>query len=332
MSVFPWQQSHWQHLNTSRQAGRLPHALLFTGVEGAGLRQFAEAFARKLLCEQEGSEYACHRCRACALTRSGSHPDLSLVEPEAAGKQLTVDLIRDMLQFVFLKSHAGRYKIAIIDQADAMNRFAANALLKTLEEPPPQSLIILIAHQPSRLPITIRSRCQTLDFTVQHSAEVIDWTRNHIENQSIDAETVLAITGSPLSAVELANGDGFEQREQVIQDLELCFDNRQSLLTTAKRWSDIEPTQLIAMLQGLFHDMLKLKIADNPPALRNIDVTERLRRLINQLDLHQILSCSQVLATMYSQINSTVSYNTQALIEGFLYNWQSAKTGRGVEH
>ena len=113
--------------------------------------------------------------------------------PEETGKQIKVDLIRDLIGFIQLSSQYNRYKICIIEPAEAMNRSSSNSLLKTLEEPPGQSLIILLSYQPSRIPVTIRSRCQHINFSADSSKNTLEWIENNINESKYSAADLLEV-------------------------------------------------------------------------------------------------------------------------------------------
>ena len=170
MTLQPWLAPAWQLLADALRSGRIHHALLFGSPRGYGKRALADAFAAAALCPQRGADgRACGVCRSCLLVAAGSHPDLVRVTFELRddGKtrtELTVDQLRALGHRLALSSQFGGLQIAVIDPADAMNASAANALLKTLEEPASATIIVLVADDPSRLPATIRSRCQRIDI------------------------------------------------------------------------------------------------------------------------------------------------------------------------
>ena len=148
-----------ERLRSGMASGRVAHAYLFAGPEGVGKRRIALAFARALLCE---SGKGCGTCGGCIKVAAATHPDLLLVN--ADGAAIKIEQIRSLQQQLVLRSFSGTRKICIIDQAERLTPEAANALLKTLEEPQPGTLLILISSQPERLLPTIRSRCQQLRF------------------------------------------------------------------------------------------------------------------------------------------------------------------------
>lgn len=164
----------WQH-DAARAAlagrARWPHALLLTGREGIGKRMLALEFARALLCEAARADgSACGECPGCRYVAAHQHPDLRVVEPVEVDDEgaatpvpwITVAHIRALIEWAQLTSHRRMAKVAVIAPAERMNAAAANALLKTLEEPPAGTYLLLVSHQPGRLPATVRSRCRVL--------------------------------------------------------------------------------------------------------------------------------------------------------------------------
>lgn len=209
---FEWQDAYpWQH--TALQA-RLrqpwPQALLIHGAAGIGKRVLALNAARALLCEsaERANGEACGVCESCHFVTQGQHPDLMLIEPfevEASGEikrldAIPVDAVRRLIEFMQVTSHRQRAKVAVIVPAERMNAAAANALLKTLEEPPVGSALMLVAQQWQRLPPTVLSRCQRWAAPYPSTEEALAF----LQNEGIDgAAQLLAQTGgAPLTARE----------------------------------------------------------------------------------------------------------------------------------
>ncbi len=160
----------------------VPPSLLFSGEKGIGKRQVAEIFAEAVLCQgsKAPSQTAakpgvliepCNTCLACRKLKDLNHPGLSIIEPD--GKTIKIDQIRQMQSKIVIKPFDGPKTIVLIDQADRMNEAAANSLLKTLEEPPPYAILILIASRASSLPPTLLSRCQLVPFHPLSLSQVI---------------------------------------------------------------------------------------------------------------------------------------------------------------
>jgi len=170
-----WLEEQTAMLKRAHRAGRVPHALLIHEAPGAGGEWLAFFSAQLVLC-QHPERAPCGACVACRRVAALQHPDLTSVRPQGTSQQIRIEQVRDLCAELALTSHAaGGYKVGILAPADALNRFAANALLKTLEEPPQRTLLMLVASQPSRLPPTILSRCQRLRVRAPSREQALGW-------------------------------------------------------------------------------------------------------------------------------------------------------------
>ncbi len=204
---FSWHVRCWEQLGAYVDSNRVPHALILAGQQGTGKSLLANRFAQQLLCEAPSLDKACNTCRACHLFQVGTHPDFIEITPEEEGKGISVDRIRALGQILSLKSQYPGYRVALINPAHALNRNAANALLKTLEEPGDNTVILLVTHRASALPATILSRCQKMLIPTPGYDEATSWLKKKLPD--CDAERLLEISaGSPLKAYALADGDG----------------------------------------------------------------------------------------------------------------------------
>ena len=238
LPVLPWQREAASAALAARQ--RWPHALLIRGRRGIGKRGLALHFAQALLCETPLADGGpCGRCPSCGYVLAGAHPDLRLVEPlerdeegnETALDAILVEPIRELIDFTQLSTHRQRAKVAVIAPAELMNAAAANALLKTLEEPPPATYVMLVSHQPGRLPATIVSRCRALAAPDPSAAVATGWLAQHGAAQP---EQLLAQAGgAPLLA--LALGDPGRQRERELLLAELADPEGMSPLALGAR-------------------------------------------------------------------------------------------------
>lgn len=206
LAPYPWHSEQWQALDALLKAGTLPHALLFAGAPDIGKFHFARAFASLVLCAEPRTT-ACGRCRNCQLIAAGSHPDLVLIQPEERGKAIRIDAIRELREFCAGRPHQGGWRVILIEPAEALNANAANALLKTLEEPGERTLLLLVSHQPGRLTATVRSRCRLLRLPTPSIAQALPWLRIRLPGET-EAESLLVRAGRrPLRALALASGD-----------------------------------------------------------------------------------------------------------------------------
>lgn len=243
MTLAPWHEEGWRLLTERRARASLPHAMLLCGPAGLGKRDFAQAFAHALLCQCVGADgHACGQCRACKLLAANSHPDLVRIGIELRddGKprtEIIVDQIRVLCERMALTAQFGGHQVAIIDPADVMNHAASNALLKTLEEPTPATLIVLVSDQPARLSATIRSRCQRIDIRLPSTSQALAW----LAEQGNDAESARpaleASGGNPGLALAWLKSSGMALRKEVLADLRALCAGKASPVDIANRWS-----------------------------------------------------------------------------------------------
>ncbi len=204
--LLPWQEGAVAQLRAAWRAGRFPHALLIAGSDGLGARELAAWLSCAVLCERSTEELVCcGECASCKLIAAGSHPDLLWVSPEEDKQQISVDQIRGACERLGKTSYRQGYKIAIVTPAHQMTVNAANSLLKTLEEPTPQSLLLLLTSQPSVLPPTVRSRCQQVAIQRPTSQQALAWLRAEVPAAANPALLEFA-GGAPLRALEYADG------------------------------------------------------------------------------------------------------------------------------
>ena len=158
-----WFSAATAEVNSAFAAGRLAHGLLIHEDPGAGGLELARWIAQRVNCDQPGTP--CGECQNCRWVAANQHPDITLLRPEEDSEYIKVEAVRALIADFALTAHGRGYKIAILEPADALYPNAANSLLKTLEEPPPRTILMLVTSQPSRLLPTLRSRCSRLRLT-----------------------------------------------------------------------------------------------------------------------------------------------------------------------
>ncbi|TWI03494.1 DNA polymerase-3 subunit delta' [Luteimonas cucumeris] len=240
----PWQQRAYEQACEAIDAGRLAHGMLFCGPANLGKRAVAERLAQRMLCQARGTDgEACGQCRSCLLLAAGTHPDFNLITfvPNREGTRLRTEIvieqIRGLSEKLMLTPQYGGAQVAIIDPADAINHAACNALLKTLEEPVPGRYLWLVSAHPARLPATIRSRCQKLEFRLPSQDEAIAWLGRQGHPGPAAAEALAAARGHP-GLADLWLRDGvLKLRRDVADDLSRLRRGETAALETAQRWT-----------------------------------------------------------------------------------------------
>ena len=332
---YPWHEPQWQQILARVSAGTLPHAVLLSGGQGIGKRDFALQLGWLLLCETFNAQpdetmVPCGHCQACTLNRAATHPDFKLVEPEAEGKIIAIDQIRELGQSMGLKSHYRLGKVAIIHPAEKMNHFAANSLLKTLEEPTAKSLIILVTSQPSALLPTIRSRCQQVPFHQPPTNAAVKWLKDHVTGA--DETQILAMlqlaNGGPLDARNYLQNNVQALVEELLQSFANLTLGRIDPISVAKIWAETDVASLVKWLILWTSHMIRLKYGLQTPD--NYPVGERtLQKLAAAVDLMALFRFLDKLTETRQLLNSQA--NIQLLMEDLLITWlqlNSANTSR----
>lgn len=287
MSLPSWLQEPWQKLQSRRASGQLAHALLLAAPAGLGKRRLAEALQAGLLCESAGVDgMACGRCRSCLLRQAGSHADslritLGFRDDGKLRSEITVDQIRDLCARFAQTSARGGWRIAIIDPADALNHSAANALLKTLEEPEPGAMMVLVADDAGRLPATIRSRCQRVVIAPPNTAQALQWmVAQGVDPDDADLALQLA-DGNPGEAMDLASPESQRLIKAVIEDVAAVLEGR-DLASVVARWNDEHAALRLRTLTRLITRGLRGEASDARPGL------VRWHGLLGKLDFEKL--------------------------------------------
>ncbi len=251
MKTSPWQRAVLDNALSALAEGRLAHALLLVGPPHMGKAAVAEVLAQRLLCSAPGpDQLACGRCRSCMLFAARTHGDIQRVtfEPNDKGDKLrteiTVDQIRRLGHWFSLTPQFGGAQVAVIDPADGMNVAAANALLKTLEEPSPNRFLLIVTSRPGRLPATIRSRCQRLEFRVPSREDAMAWLRAEGLPEAEIGPALDAARGQPGLAAEWLAQGGMKIRRDVLTDLNAIAAGKTGPVELAQRWLGDEHGEL----------------------------------------------------------------------------------------
>ena len=302
MHPYPWQAASAQRLLGLRK--QLPHAILLHGRIGLGKFDLAEAFVKLLLCENrtETITQACGTCPSCHWLELGHHPDLHLLQPgrmeevEDAGTErkksewISVEQVRVAIDFLHLSAHRAGLRIVLVRPAEALNPAAANALLKTLEEPSEHALLILVSHQPSRLLPTILSRCHQLKMELPETRSAMVW----LTEQGVrDAALCLGLAGgSPLLATTLAHEEYQARRRLLLTDL--STGKSAPVLAMAERYAKSmveEFSQLLQWLQQWAYDLQTVLAADR--IYYHQDFKEQLHSLAERVNLNRLQQWQQ---------------------------------------
>ncbi|NNM01123.1 MAG: DNA polymerase III subunit delta' [Gammaproteobacteria bacterium] len=297
---YPWQEAIWQRLAARTLDDTMPHALLLAGRSGMGKAQFARAFSAYLLCEQRSPDAACGACRSCLLLGSGNHPDLFIAEPEEEGKALPIDVIRAMNEFFALTSHAGGHRVTIVDPADKMTTGAANALLKTLEEPPARAVIMLVSDMPYTLPATVRSRCQRLFMNAGDGPEVEQWLAEHAGDGMDIAVAMRQLGEAPLRVAAMKDDETGALIDSLSATLKSLADRRTGVASAAGELNGYSAATLLEQSMRMLTQLVRQDLAPGggPDAYPGLQLTADGLNFENVFRLYdKLLSYRKILLT-----------------------------------
>lgn len=316
----PWQAALWRPLSEWPQPA---HAYLLHGPAGVGKRQLAERFRAFLLCAVPEGGDACGRCRSCRLRQAGSHPDEFTLEPEEPGKWIRVDALREALGFLALTASFGRRKVMLLDPAEAMNSHAANALLKTLEEPSGAAVLLLVSHKPSLLPATIRSRCLQLACPLPAAQQSLEWLGRHLAQETPEQlrELLALAQGAPLRALALSQQNVLQHRYLWLEACDRLWQRQLSSGEMAESCKKIPLPLIFDWCCDWIQAVLRYRMTGQIPPLPGPDQGATIRRLAQRSPLPRILALQSWLLQERQKLLSRANLNPALLLEALLVRW-----------
>jgi DNA polymerase-3 subunit delta' len=320
--IYPWQSALWAQL-----AGRTEHAhaYLLHGPAGIGKRALADRLVALLLCQQPRNQAACGQCKACHLLAAGSHPDHFLLEPEEADKAIKVDQVRELVSFVVQTPQMGGRKVILLEPAEAMNLNAANALLKSLEEPAGNTVLLLVSHQPSRLLPTVRSRCVQQACPLPDEQSSLLWLAQRLPDvapQTLHKLLCLA-ADSPLNAERLYSQGVLEQRERVVEGLKQLLKGQATPSRLAESWKDVPLSLLLDWFVDWAQRLLRYQLSGDAESLGLEDMRKVLAYQADKAAQLPVLAIHDWLLAQRQKVLGRANLNSALLLEALLVRWAS---------
>ena len=316
----PWLEPTLDGLLDRHRSDRLPHALLISGQAGIGKLTLSEVFANQLLC-RNGSH--CGDCKDCHLLSAGSHPDLRVVSPEEDSKQIKIEQVRSLIDWVNQTAQIAKFKVAILNPAHAMNRNSANALLKVMEEPPPNTYLILVSAEPARLLATVRSRAQSIAVATPPLNVATKWLVDQGRQQA-DAELLLRLSdGAPVAASEEFDDGFLADRKAISLAWTKLVGGNADVVNTVASLGKMDAEQVVLIGLSLFQDVAR-QHHDLP--LVNSDLVEQIRAMALQVDSKQALNAVNRLERDLMQLKGSQNPNKTLLLEHLMLDCQQMET------
>nr|WP_290695096.1 DNA polymerase III subunit delta' [Halomonas sp. UBA3074] len=319
--VMPWHLALWHQLTRLADSGRMPHALLIHGAHGLGKQSLAEALIARTLCAKP-EEQACGHCHSCRMLASGYHPDLLRVGPEEGKRQIRIDPIREVNRFVSQTAQQGGYRVIVISPAEAMNIAAANALLKSLEEPGDKTLFILLSDVPSRMLPTIRSRCQQWSLPSVAFEACRGWLIEKL-NSADEAYFWWQVAGGlPLLAVELAAPEERALRHQIHDSFEQLVRGAEPVSEAAR----LDRQAIDAILwYGIawLEDLIRLGLSGEAEVLHNPDLEPLYRQAVKNGRVQDWFRLLDYAREQRRLLAVGANPNPQLVLEAWLVRWSA---------
>ena len=304
---YPWQQDAWQVFNRQLSKKKLSHALLISGLAGIGKQQLARAAGQLLLCLEPVQSLACGHCKGCTLFNAETHPDFHVITPET-GKQIKVEDIRALQERLNNSAQQGGRKVVVLGPGESLNLNAANAFLKTLEEPPGNTHILMVTNELSRVLPTISSRCQLIKLPLPNRPQSLDWLTKFAGDKA--KELLDAAAGLPVKALSLLESDALEERSLIITELSGLSRASQGPVSTAAKLASVPLETICLVVVDLLEKQVKIMVQDLTGCANN-----------GQVRAQKLLLLRSKTIDLLSRLRSGFNPNKQLALEELLIDY-----------
>ena len=321
---YPWHEATWAKFVSAKSQNHLAHALLLVGADGTGKSDFVEKIATSLLCTSPVDNKACQNCQSCKTYHAKANPDYMMIELLEDKQQISVDQIRQLSEFINYTRSFNGYRVIVINPIERMNQNAANSLLKSLEEPAANTIILLVATSLGKILPTIKSRCQLLPLATPKKDQALSWLKSQSPELQQAEERLNMANGQPLTALNISDEEMHDKEAFADQIIAICL--RQKPVTEiAKNWEKYDRQTLlnwqITWLQTVIKTSATADQKDDTKQGANTPILSKLTEIIlehKRWDLHQqLIAQKQYIHT---------SVNPLIFIENMLLLWQQASS------
>lgn len=318
---FKWQRGTWELLSKAHATHSLPHALLLSGTEHRSLYYFAKFWSQTLICAANKNDVQtgpCFKCAACQWFRAATHPDYLELTSEGNSQWIQVDQVRALVEFVQQTAAASGPKVVVVHPAEKLNANAANALLKTLEEPPAHTYLMLLTTQPDRLVATVRSRCQHQKLRQPTDSELIDWLKQSGSNDDDISLAISLAPGAPFTALQLIESN-FSELDPLAKGLEHLVVQSASVSALANSFSKDHSIHL-----SWFSKLISILILKRMDPRK--EVPEKLRLLSEhseKVSVGRLIEYLDRIAQQHRLLQTHSGLNRQLAWEALLLEWQA---------
>ncbi|MDA5533895.1 DNA polymerase III subunit delta' [Yersinia mollaretii] len=323
MKWYPWLTGPYRQLIGQHIAGRGHHALLLHALPGNGEEALIYGLSRWLMCQQRQGEKSCGECHSCRLMLAGNHPDWYVLAPEKGKSSIGVELVRQQIEKLYSHAQQGGAKVVWLPHAEQLTDAAANALLKTLEEPPENTYFLLDCHQPASLLATLRSRCFYWHLACPETELSLQWLQRQIQAEPIASLAALKLSeGAPLAAERLLQPERWAIRVALCDALSRALSSS-DLLPLLPQLNHEDAAERLQWLSSLLLDALKWQQGAGEFVV-NQDQLPLVQQLAQIATTPVLLQSAKQLAHCRHQLLTVVGVNRELLLTEQLLNWETA--------
>ncbi|CNH71413.1 DNA polymerase III subunit delta' [Yersinia aldovae] len=323
MKWYPWLTVPYRQWVGQHTAGRGHHALLLHSLPGNGEEALIYGLSRWLMCRQRQGEKSCGECHSCRLMLAGNHPDWYVLSPEKGKNSIGVELVRQQIEKLYSHAQQGGAKVVWLPHAELLTDAAANALLKTLEEPPEKTYFLLDCHQPASLLATLRSRCFYWHLACPDTATSLQWLNRQLTAEPVAMLTALKLSeGAPLAAERLLQPERWSLRSALCAALGAALSSM-DLLSMMAQLNHDDATERLQWVASLLLDALKWQQGAGE-FMVNQDQLLLVQQLAQVATPPVLLHSTKQLAKCHHQLLSVVGVNRELLLTEFLLSWETS--------
>lgn len=326
----PWHQDVWTHTLQVIDSGQSPHAYLISALSGSGKRFFANMLAQRLICHRPQPLHACGSCAACKLNIAGNNPDLIVIRPEQKSKLIKIEQIRELKNFLETSSHSFAKRVIILDTAESLNISSANALLKSLEEPPQDVVFLVLSDRPKAVLATIASRCRALKLEKPDPRQALAWLQEKApdDTKSEDIEFALDYAqGRVFTALAMLTEDSRGIHDAIGTDLLNIMQNRELATKMAGRYQKANCLEVLNIMSYWLSALAKFALTGDTQHIKGTALQQAARLWQEGLtpvtpDARDLLKLYTQVSTAQTQLAGVSNPNQQLMLEDLLIQLQ----------